>query len=123
MSKIRSHNDLKVYQESLDLVISLYQLTSTFPSDEKYGLTSQIRRAGVSISSNIAEGAARQSNKEFVRFLYMSLGSAAEVETQLEIARRLGLENNEMDVTEKIIYIKRMLIKLIESLKRKGVNK
>ena len=119
MTKIRSHNDLKVYQESLDLVLSLYQLTSVFPGDEKYGLTSQIRRAGISIPSNIAEGAARQSNKEFVRFLYMSLGSAAEVETHLEIARRLELVKNEMDVTEKIIYIKRMLIKLIESLKNK----
>ena len=119
MTKIRSHNDLKVYQESLDLVLSLYQLTSVFPSDEKYGLTSQIRRAGISIPSNIAEGAARQSNKEFVRFLYMSLGSAAEVETQLEIARRLGLLNNEIEVTDQIIYIKRMLIKLIESLKNK----
>jgi four helix bundle protein len=123
MTKIRSHNDLKVYQESLDMVLSLYQLTATFPNDEKFGLTSQIRRAGISIPSNIAEGAARQSNKEFIRFLYISLGSAAEIETQLEIARRLGLIKNDINVTEKIIYIKRMLIKLIESLKRKGVKK
>jgi len=123
MTKIRSHNDLKVYNESLDLVINIYELTSNFPSDEKFGLTSQIKRAAVSIPSNIAEGAARQSNKEFIRFLYMSLGSAAEVETQLEIARRLGFIKNEIDVSDKIVYIKRMLIKLIESLKRKGVNK
>ena len=83
-------------------------------------MTSQIKRAAVSIPSNIAEGAARQSNKEFIRFLYMSLGSAAEVETQLEIASRLGFIKSENDCPDKIIYIKRMLIKLIESLKRKS---
>jgi four helix bundle protein len=120
MTKIRSHNDLKVYKESLDLVLCLYQVTEVFPNEEKFGLISQIRRAGVSISSNIAEGAARQSNKEFVRFLYMSLGSASEVETQLEIANRLGFFEYEKDLSDQIIYIKRMLIKLIESLKRKG---
>jgi four helix bundle protein len=120
MTKIRSHNDLKVYNESLDLVINIYELTSNFPSDEKFGLTSQIKRAAVSIPSNIAEGAARQSNKEFIRFLYMSLGSAAEVETQLEIARRLGFIKNEIDVSDKIVFIKRMLIKLIESLKKRS---
>ncbi len=78
---MKSHNDLKVYQESMDLVIQVYKITNSFPESEKFGLTSQIRRASVSIPSNIAEGAARESKKEFKRFLYISLGSAAELET------------------------------------------
>ena len=85
-----SHKELKVWQESMDLVVSVYQEVSSFPKDEMYGLTSQIKRAVVSIPSNIAEGAGRQSRAEFIRFLYIALGSASELETQIEIAFRLG---------------------------------
>jgi four helix bundle protein len=114
---MKSHKDLTVYKTSIDLVAAVYNLTKNFPVEERFGLTSQLRRAAVSIPSNIAEGAARNSKKEFIRFLYISLGSLAEVETQMEIAGRLKFisENNELE--EQSIYIRRMLLKLIQSLK------
>jgi four helix bundle protein len=77
-------------QQGGEFVSEIYRLTCGFPKEEVYGLTSQIRRAAVSIPSNIAEGAARDSPNDFVRFLHISLGSAAELETQLIIAERLG---------------------------------
>ena len=113
---MKSHNDLKVYQEAMDLVTDVYKLTNNFPESEKFGLTSQIRRCSVSIPSNIAEGAARESKKEFKRYLYISLGSASELETQIEISRRLNFIDDSTDLKDKIFYIKRMLIKLIQSL-------
>ena len=114
---MKSHKDLTVYKTSIDLVIDIYQLSQNFPDSEKFGLTSQIRRASVSIPSNISEGAARSSKKEFIRFLYIALGSVAEIETQLEIAYRLKFIKNTPEVVEKIIYIRRMILKLIQSLK------
>ena len=103
---MKSHKDLTVYKTSIDLVIDIYQLSQNFPHSEKFGLTSQIRRASVSIPSNISEGAARSSKKEFIRFLYIALGSVAEIETQLEIAYRLKFIKNTPEVVEKIIYQK-----------------
>lgn len=85
-----THKDLKVWQKSIEMVVDIYLATSSFPKEELYGLTSQIRRASVSIPSNIAEGYGRFSNKELVRFLFISLGSASEVETQLIICNRLN---------------------------------
>ena len=115
--KMKSHKDLTVYKTSIDLVIDIYRLSREFPGDEKFGLIGQIRRAAVSIPSNIAEGAARNSKKEFGRFLYIALGSLAEVETQIEIAKRLGFLSDQTELEEKIIYIRRMMLKLIQSLK------
>jgi four helix bundle protein len=86
MEKITSHKDLKVWQESMDLVIQIYKLAENFPKHEVYGLSSQIRRASISIPSNIAEGAGRKGGKEFTRFLYIALGSLSEIETQLEMS-------------------------------------
>lgn len=86
---MKSHRDLDVWKVAMELVTEVYSCTKQFPRDEQYGLTSQIRRAVISVVSNIAEGAARQSKKEFAYFLYCSLGSAAEIEAQLECARRL----------------------------------
>ncbi|MDT0645923.1 four helix bundle protein [Zunongwangia sp. F260] len=114
---MKSHKDLTVYKTSIDLVVYIYQFSRDFPDAEKFGLTSQIRRAAVSIPSNIAEGAARGSKKDFSRFLYIALGSLAEVETQLEIAERLDFIMKNSEVEEKIIYIRRMILKLIQSLK------
>jgi len=74
----------------MELVAKVYKMTQSFPAEEKYGITSQMRRSAISIPSNIAEGAAKKGNKEFIQFLYMSLGSLAELETQIEIALRLG---------------------------------
>jgi four helix bundle protein len=84
------HKNLTVYKRSVEFVTTIYNLTKVFPKDEMYGLTSQIRRSAISIPSNISEGTARKSDKELIRFLYISLGSAAELDTQLEIARNLN---------------------------------
>ena len=84
------HKELDAWKQAMNLVEEVYKLSSTFPKQELYGLTSQVRRAAVSIPSNISEGAARNGNKEFNNFLGISLGSLAEVETQMIIAERLG---------------------------------
>lgn len=86
---MKRHKDLEVWKKSISLISSIYTATTDFPASEVYGITNQIRRSAVSIPSNIAEGSARQGNKEFVQFLYISLGSLAELETQLNIARNL----------------------------------
>ena len=83
MEKITSHKDLKVWQESMTLVTKIYKVSENFPKHEVYGLSTQIRRAAVSIPSNIAEGAGRKGENEFRRFLYIALGSLSELETQL----------------------------------------
>lgn len=85
----KSYKDLAVWQKSIDLVADVYGLTERFPQFEVYGLTSQMRRAAVSIPSNIAEGQKRGHSKEFLRFLYISYGSGAELETQIEICKKL----------------------------------
>ncbi|MEA3374442.1 MAG: four helix bundle protein [Campylobacterota bacterium] len=113
------HKRLDVWKQSVDLVTDIYQLTQQFPSDEKFGLTNQIRRAAVSIPSNIAEGAARQSNKEFIQFLYIALGSCSEVETQLTISHNLHYCHHQ-EILAKNETIKRMLQGLIK--KRKSEN-
>ena len=94
----RKHHDLRAWQEAMTLVKDVYQITASFPKDEIYALTSQMRRAAVSIPSNIAEGAARTGDKEFLQFLSISRGSLSELETQLIIAKELGymLELNEI---------------------------
>ena len=87
---MRPHNNLDVWKRAVDFSVEIYRLTETFPKEERFGLTSQIRRASVSIAANIAEGAGRKSNKDFIRFLSMAQGSASEVETEVLIACRLG---------------------------------
>ncbi|BCB08509.1 hypothetical protein HHSLTHF2_23990 [Vreelandella venusta] len=87
---MRKHQELRVWQQSMDLVEQIYSITKTFPDDERYGLISQMRRCAVSVPSNIAEGAARGSTQEFIRFLYISQGSLSELETQILIANRLN---------------------------------
>lgn len=89
MPEIRNHKDLELYKVSMSYVIQIYKITTNFPKEEQFGLTAQIRSAAVSIPSNISEGAARKNIKEFIQFLYCSLGSAAELETQLELAKKL----------------------------------
>lgn len=116
MDKIKSHKDLKVWQESMDFVVMIYVITEQFPTKEAFGLTSQLRRASISIPSNIAEGAGRKGGKEFSRFLYISLGSLSEVETQLEISFRLGYIKDIDEVNKRIYFIRNMLSNLIKSL-------
>ena len=87
----RPHERLDVWQDAMHLVEATYGVSAHFPHDERFGLTHQIRRAAVSIPSNIAEGAARRSRQEYLRFLSISRGSLSEVHTQLQIASRLGM--------------------------------
>jgi four helix bundle protein len=87
--RIRSHRDLHVWELGMQIVERVYELTQGFPADERFGLTSQLRRAAVSIPANISEGNARNSTREYLRFLSIGIGSLAEVETMLDIALRL----------------------------------
>jgi four helix bundle protein len=91
MPKVRSFRDLEVWQSGMDLVVSLYKATDRMPSAERFGLTAQARRAVVSIPSNVAEGHARRSDAAFLNHVKIALGSEAELSTQVEAARRLGL--------------------------------
>ena len=118
MKVIRTHKDLDVWQVSMELVKDIYALTKNFPSDEKFGLINQLRRAAVSIPSNIAEGASRQSSKETIQFLYVALGSLSEVETQVEIARNLDYINEIGSVLGKILRVRMMLLALLKSVRK-----
>ena len=111
------HKDLDVYKKSIDFVTDIYKLTKTFPEEEKFALTSQLRRSAASIPSNIAEGSARYYKKELKQFLYIALGSAAETETHLTIASRVGYINEENAVFMSLERIKKMLLGLIRSIK------
>lgn len=113
-----SFKNLEVWKVSKSFAKDVYELTSTFPQDERYGLTSQLRRAAVSVMSNIAEGAGRKHKKEFVQFLYLARGSLNETVAQLEISLEFGyLDQNALDlVEEKAERINQMLWKLSKSL-------
>jgi four helix bundle protein len=117
---MKTHKDLNVWKESILLVTIIYEKTKSFPKDELFSLTSQIRRCAVSIPSNISEGAARESNKEFLRFLYISQGSIAELDTQLLIASNLKFlsEEDYAILADKLTSIRKMLAGLIKF--RKG---
>ena len=117
--EMKSHKDLDVWNMSMDLVELVYRHSAAYPKEEIYGLTSQVRRAVVSVPSNIAEGAARQGNKEFVQFLYIALGSLAEVETQVMLAKRLHFAEDVNDILQSIQRIRKMLNGLIAHQKRK----
>jgi len=112
------YKNLKVWQESLDLVEYVYNEVKLFPADERFALVDQLKRAAVSIPSNIAEGSNRNTDKEFIQFLYIALGSAAEIETQLIIAQRLGYIGESKKIMDKITQIRKMLNALIGSIKR-----
>jgi four helix bundle protein len=117
---MKTHKDLIVWQKSIDFVTEIYRVTKSYPKDELYGLTIQLRRASVSIPSNIAEGAARSTKKEFNQFLHFSLGSLSEIETQLIISQNLGFINSEdfsVNLT-KLVHIRKILLGLIASLDR-----
>ena len=95
--KINSYQDLEVWQVSMDLVVLCYKVTKNFPSDERYGLTSQIRRSAASIPSNIAEGYGCDQSGSYIQFLKIAQGSARELETQLLIAERVGILSPDTD--------------------------
>ncbi len=118
MQSISSYKDLIVWQKSMCLATSIYKLTSKFPKEEMYGLSSQMKRAAVSIASNVAEGSIRGSKKDFAHFLRMASGSVAELQTQTEICRQLPfgskLDYNEIDSL--MVKINKMIHGLIRKL-------
>ena len=118
---MKTHKDLNVWKESISLVTLIYEKTKLFPKDELFSLTSQIRRSAISIPSNISEGAARESNKEFLRFLFIAQGSVAELDTQLIIANNLKYLGKEdyLQIYEKLAEIRKMLAGLIKFRKSK----
>lgn len=115
--KVKSYKDLLVWRKAISLVKRIYQLTQSFPDTEKFGLISQMRRAAISIPSNIAEGQARHTRKEFVQFLSHSEGSVAELETQVILSVELGYCNS-ADIQE-ITSLTTELSKMLDSLRRK----
>src|SRR5262245_27612647 len=117
----KPHKKLDAWKLSMDLVIDVYRETEKFPSREKYGLSDQIRRATVSIPSNIAEGAARQTPKEFANYLHIAQGSLSEMDTQLELARRLGYmdEMAQRSLDTRMDRIDKTITGLIRHLNRK----
>lgn len=118
---MRPHHNVDVWKRSIAFVIQIYKATEFLPKDERFGLTSQLRRASVSIPANIAEGAGRKSNKEFMHFLSNAQGSASEVETELIIANGLGfLSKEELDkLTVELDDISRMITGLSNYLRTK----
>ena len=119
MVAIKSYKDLIVWQKSMSLVCEIYKITETFPQTEKYGLISQMRRCAVSIPTNIAEGRRRLSKKEFRRFIIIAYGSGAELETEIEIAKRLNLIPFSQDETidTLLLEVMKMLNSIIKTLK------
>lgn len=122
VSMKRKHHELRAWQEAMGLVKDVYRITSAFPRDEVYALTSQMRRAAVSIPSNIAEGAARTTDKEFLQFLSISRGSLSELETQLTIAIDLGYMQPSDEISNKIDAIFGLLGGLMKSLRARSIK-
>jgi four helix bundle protein len=112
-----THKDLIVWKKGIGLVKLIYQATQSFPKEELYGLVSQMRRSAVSIPSNIAEGHGRCSDKELLRFLFISLGSTAELETQLLIACQLNFiqDSSYTEINDLIDEVRKMLVSLIRT--------
>jgi four helix bundle protein len=121
MPAVQSYRDLVVWQQAMDLAALVYNLTREFPKHEQYGLTSQLCRAAVSVPSNIAEGHARDSTKEFLHHVSFAMGSLAEVETQVLLAERLGYlkPDTTNSTTSKTAELDRRLRSLQQSLKAK----
>jgi four helix bundle protein len=116
----RKHYELVAWQVSVELVKQLYELTETFPTREAYGLTAQIRRAAVSVPSNIAEGAARSTKAEFARYLSMARGSLSEIDTQIVIAKRLGYLTNDEIVQQQLDRVFGLIGGLLKSTRDKN---
>jgi four helix bundle protein len=117
---MKPHKRLDVWNRAIDMTVDIYRLSDRFPKAEIYGLTSQTRRAAVSVPSNIAEGAARQTKKEFINYLHMAQGSLSELDTQLVIASRLKYLSVKTfeEIENAIETISKMITGLIKSLKK-----
>jgi four helix bundle protein len=121
---MRPHENLNVWKKAVDFVVEVYKTTEHFPKEERFGLTSQIRRASVSVAANIAEGAARKSPKEFSHFLSNAQGSASEVETELLISYRLGYLSRSqlLEYQTSLDSIGKMMNGLTRRLKQKSLD-
>jgi four helix bundle protein len=115
--EVQTHRDLLAWKEAMALVESVYRVTRTFPRDELFGLTSQVRRCAVSIPSNIAEGAARNSSREFLQHLGIACGSVAELDTQLAISIRLGYLRSGAPAVKQLQRVKVLTIQLRRSVR------
>lgn len=118
---VSTHKDLNVWKKAMDLAAQVYSLTAKLPKEELYGLTSRIRRSAVSIPSNIAEGAARHSRKEFIQFLHIASGSVAELETQFLLAIQIGLLSGDHIISH-VEELRKLLLVLLRSLKKKLIT-
>jgi four helix bundle protein len=124
MTSIVSYRDLDAYKKGYQLALQIYQVTRHFPADERYGLTDQLRRAAVSIPSNIAEGYRRCSRTDYVRFLKIAFGSCGELETQLDICRDIGLigSGDHDRLSALSSEVSKILNGLIRSLRQSGLG-
>ncbi|WP_418263450.1 four helix bundle protein [Flavobacterium faecale] len=117
-----TYRNLMIWQKSMNLTTQIYLLTNTFPKEEIYGLTSQIRRCSISIPSNIAEGYGTESDKDFLRFLYISVGSLFEMQTQLEIAKNIAYINEDLfnNIYENSREVERMIVSFNKKIKERN---
>jgi four helix bundle protein len=117
----KPHKKLDVWKEAVSLVVVIYELTEKFPKSEAFGLSNQIKRAVLSIAANIAEGAARQTKREFLQYLYVARGSLSEVDTFVEIAKKLGYVSEErvIEIERKMMRVDKMLTGLIQFLRKR----
>jgi four helix bundle protein len=116
--RIKSYEDLRVWQDAMQLAECVYAFCQHLPKDEIYGLVSQMKRAAVSVPSNIAEGSERNNTKELIQFLYIARGSLAELQTQIKLARRLHKIEGVVEMEEIGVRISRGLANLIKSLQK-----
>ena len=116
-----NHKDLDVWKKGMDLVEEVYKLTANFPSNEMYGLSNQLRRAAISIPSNIAEGASRKGDKELLYFINVAIGSIAEIDTQMLIAARLKYVGEHNQIFDKITEVRKLLLGFRNYINKKGV--
>lgn len=119
-----THKNLIVWQRAMDMAVDIQLLTSRYPKDEVYGMVSQMRRSVTSIPMNIAEGYARGSDKELLRFLYIASGSASELDTQIELSKRFGYIDAETTMTllQQLTVIRKMLNALISSVRQRQTH-
>jgi four helix bundle protein len=120
--QINSHKDLIVWQKGIQLCKVVYEATEKFPKSEIYGITSQMRRSAVSIPSNIAEGRSRNTTKDFIHFLSIALGSASELETQIEISKELSFlsEQKYIEINRLLSEVSKMIVGLMKKLNSKA---
>ena len=116
---VKAHQRLEVWHDAMLLVETIYRYSSKFPADERFGLTAQMRRAAVSIPSNMAEGAARASLPDYLRFLSFARGSLSEVDTQIQLANRLGFVAEDSELSAQLERVAAKLNALIKSLQAK----